>query len=171
MTRRRRLRWVYLLGSLLLLVPSLHAQTAYSAPGDPPIGSPAGAVYELPLEQGRTDAAPRPPGSSSSDSGAASESGSLYRTENNFGSSSVVPGLATAAAGAAAIGPGGGVGGSGTGADGDAVGSDAVAGLGTPARQVSDVGNTSAAGGVALLGAIGLLAAGVGALSRRFSQR
>lgn len=56
---------------------------------DPGAGSPAGQVYELPLERGRSDAAPAP-----RDGGAPDRSeGSVYRSENNFGSSSQVPGV------------------------------------------------------------------------------
>jgi hypothetical protein len=73
------------------LVPAATAQT----PDDPPAGSPPVAVYRIPLEGGRTDAAPRnrktAPVSGGSGSGG-SASGSLYRSENNFGSSSQVPG-------------------------------------------------------------------------------
>jgi hypothetical protein len=181
MARRRRLNLAYLLGSLLLLGASLHPTTAYSAPGDPPSGSPAGAVYQLPLEQGRSDAAPK--GGSGTATGAAGatggesasapgsgESGSLYRTENNFGSSSRVPGLAAsggAAGGATARGgsgnAGGTAGGNGAGAAGAAIAGGAIA------SQASDTGNTSVTAGAILLGAIVLLAAAVGLLTRRFS--
>lgn len=174
MLRRRRTRIAYLLGSLMLLVPSLHSPTAYSAAGDPPSGSPAGAVYELPLQGGREDAAPKLPagagggggGAGGGTGGGGSEATSLYRTENNFGSSSRVPGLAAAGAAAgslAGVGDGDEDGGSNAGGRGTADG--AIAGAG----QVTDEGNTSVAAGVVLLGAIALLAGGAGVLSRRFS--
>lgn len=186
MVRRRRFKLAYLLGSLLLLTASLHAPTAYSAPGDPPSGSPAGSVYELPLEQGRADGAPKggggtgfsgggesTDGGSGSASGGApgqSEAGSLYRTENNFGSSSRVPGLAatdTRSSGSSAGGAGaaaGGTAGSGSGASRGAIAGGAVA------AETADTGNTSIPAGLILLGGIGLLAVAVGIFSRRFSR-
>jgi hypothetical protein len=48
---------------------------------DPDRGSPSGVIYELPLDTGRQDAAPR-----------TRAGGSPIRSENGFGSSSVVPG-------------------------------------------------------------------------------
>lgn len=51
---------------------------------DPAAGSPSGVIYELPLGRGRRDAAPK--------NGSGDSSGSLYRSENKFGSSSEVPG-------------------------------------------------------------------------------
>jgi hypothetical protein len=182
MARRRGLKSAYLFGSLLLLAASLHPSTAYSAPGDPPTGSPAGAVYQLPLEQGRSDAAPKGGGGTGatadeggsgsaagtaggSGSGGAGESGSLYRTENNFGSSSHVPGVATAGRTGAA-GSAGGTAGGGSGGTGRA----AIAG-GVVAAETADTGNTSIPAGIALLGGIALLALGVGLLSRRFAGR
>lgn len=171
MLRRRQRRSVYLLGSLLLLAPSLHAPTAYSAPGDPPSGSPAGAVYELPLQGGRADAAPKLSGGEGSGTGSAGqgEAASLYRTENNFGSSSQVPGLAAAGTGAADGAAGGAAANAGDGsgsAGGIAAGAIAGTADGAP---VADAGNTSVTAGIVLLAAIGLLAAGAGVLSRRFS--
>lgn len=180
----RRLRVAYLLGFLLLSAASLHSATAYSAsPGDPPAGSPSSAVYKLPFEQGRTDAAPKSGGSDqggggtggqgTSTGGAAGqgEAGSLYRTENNFGSSSHVPGLA-AGTGGRGGGPGG-LGGVGGGSPAAAAGGAAAAGAaivgGAAASQVTDAGNTSIGASIALLGVIALLAVGVGALSRRFA--
>jgi hypothetical protein len=76
------------------------------------------------------------------------EEGSLYRSENNFGSSSQVPGAPDGAGGA---------------------GSEGAADLarGREAAQASDSGNTSAATNVALLGAIALIAVGSGVLVRR----
>jgi hypothetical protein len=187
MVRRRRFELAYLLGSLLLLPASLHSPTAYAAPGDPPAGSPAGAVYQLPLEQGRADAAPKGGGGTEAEAGGGtgastggggsggggqSESGSLYRSENNFGSSSQVPGAA--AAGAHAGAGGGGAAGTGASAGGGSAGDGkagaagaAIAG-GAVAAETADTGNTSVPASVVLLAAIGLLAIAVGVLSRRF---
>lgn len=187
MLRRRRLEVAYLLGSLLLLAASLHPPTAYAAPGDPPSGSPAGAVYQLPLEQGRSDAAPKGSGGTGASGGSTGagtegagggasqpgETGSLYRSENNFGSSSRVPGVA-AGAGTGGGGGGAGAGGAGTpGAGGAAAGSGAggaAIAAGAVAAETAGEGNTSVAAGAILLGAIALLAVAVGVLSRRFSQ-
>lgn len=182
MTGRRRLRLVYLLGSLLALSASLHAPTAYAASGDPPAGSPSGAVYELPLQQGRADAAPKGGGGTGSGGNAGGretgESGSLYRTENNFGSSSQVPGAPGSGGGGGASG--GGAGASGAGGTGASGGSSSSAGgsagggasggsaLGSP---VTDTGNTSLGDNVALLAAIGVAAVAIGIGSRRLAQR
>jgi hypothetical protein len=54
---------------------------------DPSAGTPAGTIYQIPLDTARHDAAPRPKGGSSTSGG-----GSPLRSENDFGSSSQVPG-------------------------------------------------------------------------------
>jgi hypothetical protein len=155
-----------------------------SATGDPPTGSPAGAVYELPLERGRAEAAPKGGGGTAvsgtdgGGSGAEGEGagaggdsgggqgggtggesgaeGSLYRSENNFGSSSHVPGTPPPASADSA-------------AAGDGPASEAAASLaqGRKAAQVADAGNTSPAANIALLGAIALLAVGSAVLIGR----
>jgi hypothetical protein len=82
---------------------------------DPTAGSPSGTIYHLPVDTGRSDAAPRPPGSGGGanpdDEG---KPGALYRSDNNFGTSSQVPGAG--ANGGAAAGGKGGSGGSGAAA-------------------------------------------------------
>jgi hypothetical protein len=178
MVRRRRFEFAYLLGSLLLLPASLHSPTAYAAPGDPPAGSPAGAVYQLPLEQGRADAAPKGGGGTEAQAGGGggsggagqSESDSLYRSENNFGSSSRVPGVAAAGADAGGAGTAAGAAGAGGqsgGGAGAGAGGAPIAG-GVIAAETADTGNTSIPASIVLLGAIALLAIAVGILSRRF---
>jgi hypothetical protein len=175
MLERLRFGRVYLLGSLLVLAAFLHPATAYSAPGDPPSGSPAGAVYELPLQQGRADAAPKGGGAGGPAAAGGGEAASVYRTENDFGSSSQVPGAPLAGsaggaqgaggAGAAAGGPaaaGGGPGGAGAASGGAGAAGGAIAG------RVADAGNTSVPAGLGLLGAIALLAGGAAVLSRRY---
>ncbi len=63
---------------------------------DPSPGSPSGTIYQLPVDNGRRDAAPRPP----SPSGSSNQTlPSTYRSENNFGTSSTVPGAAGAGEG------------------------------------------------------------------------
>jgi hypothetical protein len=80
-----------------MLAPAATAQTT----GDPAAGSPPRAVYQIPLERGRSDAAPRkrsketaPSAGKGNDGSGGSSSGSVYRSENGFGSSSHVPGSA-----------------------------------------------------------------------------
>lgn len=172
MGRGHRLIAALPLSLLSLLGFSLHATTAYSAPGDPSVGSPSGSVYVLPLEQGRADAAPKGGGTEAggiTGGGAsqAGDSGSLYRSENNFGSSSRVPGLAAVAAvGGSSGGAGGAAGGASANAGGRG-GGGAMVGAGIVAAEVSDAGNTSPATGIALLVGIGAIAAAVGMLMRR----
>jgi hypothetical protein len=111
MTTNTRPRWAIAIATvgLMLLPASAAAQTA-----DPSIGTPQANQYEIPVQAGRHDAAPP------KDQGSAG-AGSLYRSNNNFGSSSVVPG-----------GPGGGGGGpaGGAGAGGGAAGVAAGAAAG-----------------------------------------
>jgi hypothetical protein len=80
---------------------------------DPDAGSPAGTIYELPLDSARQDAAPKHPprtrtkhdaghggaaggsgtnGGSGTHPGAATTTSSAIRSENGFGSSDSVPG-------------------------------------------------------------------------------
>lgn len=168
---------------LLLLGCLLHAGAAYGAPGDPEAGSPSGSVYELPLDSARSDAAPggggtTAPAPASPDSGAGGgstaegeggeggEGTSYYRSENNFGSSSEVPGTAKADNGPS--GDGGGGGGAGGGSGGGAASSDLTA---QNTSAPVDTGNTSVAGTLALLAAIAALAAGLGALAMRRRSR
>lgn len=174
MARRHRSKFAYLLVSLLLLPATLHSPTAYSAAGDPPSGSPAGAVYQLPLEQGRSDAAPKgsggtgavPSGGGGGNEGGGgggaepSDSGSLYRTENNFGSSSHVPGVASTGRGSDGAG--------GSGSAGAAAGTGAAIAGGAVAAETADTGNTSVTAGIVLIAAIALIAVAAGFLSRRF---
>jgi hypothetical protein len=184
MLRRPRFLCALLLGLLL------HAGAAYGAPGDPEAGSPSGGVYEVPLDAARDDAAPGSggttapgPGGGGQGSGGSGDGGSEegaggggetessnYRSENNFGSSSEVPGVSDVRVGAgeerapAATAAGGG--------DGSAGGEGGGAGSSTDAEPLSapaeDTGNTSVAGSLALLATIGVLAAALGIfLSRR----
>ena len=137
---------------------------AFAQSTDPQPGSPPGRVYELPVDTGRKDAAPR-----GGDSGSNNSPSSTFRSENNFGTSAAVPG----AAAGAALGAGGddsdsdGLGGSGgSGGDGD----DALSGLDQAASV--DTGDPSAAGGYALLivVAVGGVLLGVAAARTRLSN-
>lgn len=111
------------------------------APGDPDPGSPPGRVYELPVDTGRRDAAPR--GGGNGDAGAPIISS--FRSENNFGTSAVVPGDPSGGAGAG--GADGADGGSGDGAGG---GSDGGSGVELTSSAL-DTGDTSSAQNYLLL--------------------
>jgi hypothetical protein len=71
--------------SIVLLLPA--AGAAQQPPSDPEPDSPSGTVYELPFDRGRDDAAPRKRGSQDD------RDRSSIRSENNFGSSTTVPGV------------------------------------------------------------------------------
>ncbi len=96
--------------AVLVLIPGVALAQTNQLPSDPDADSPSGTVYEIPLEKARKDAAPKPSGGGSGDPAqdggtgpaptpdASAESGvagreSLYRSENNFGSSSQIPGV------------------------------------------------------------------------------
>jgi hypothetical protein len=174
----------------LLLLP-LHAAAAYGgtgSPSDPVAGSPGAAVYQLPLEKGRADAAPQGDGGLAFPGGGSGgpEDESFYRSENNFGSSSQVPGAGaeTSSSGGSpstGAGAGGGADGAGNGggtAQGNGSGSGGGSGASSSASRLAsrsldppaDTGNTSLAANVALLGAILLLATGVGVAAARMSR-
>jgi hypothetical protein len=82
-----------------MAIPS--AAAAQGLPSDPEADSPSGVVYEIPAERGRDDAAPNGNGGSQGDragggstpAGGGSETS--IRSENNFGTSSTVPGAAS----------------------------------------------------------------------------
>jgi hypothetical protein len=61
---------------------------AAQLPTDPAPGSPPLRVYELPVDAGRHDAAPR----GGNGGPGTSDPGSSFRSENNFGTSAQVPG-------------------------------------------------------------------------------
>jgi hypothetical protein len=112
-----------LIAAGVLLVPS----TAFGQtvdPGAPASGSPPANQYEIPLQAGRKDAAP--PNADRN-----SNSGSMYRSNNNFGSSSIIPGDP---GGGGGDGGAGGTGGTGSGGSGSGSGS----GGGSGAANTSD---------------------------------
>ncbi len=168
-----------------------YAASVHAAPGDPPAGSPSGQIYELPFEKGRSDAAPKGSGGTSAGGGGAASAGgggeatsptddasvepSLYRSENNFGSSSQVPGNPSPENSAS--------GGEGNATDngheddaaGGATGTGSSNGggptrIGVAASGVTGSGNTSPAGNFALLGVIALIAVAVGAASLKANR-
>jgi cobalamin biosynthesis Mg chelatase CobN len=99
----RRISVVSLVSAVLMTIPSTAA--AQSVPSDPEADSPSGVIYEIPADRARKDAAPIPDtqrsqgktdGGDSTDDTAAvgGESEISIRSENNFGTSSKVPGAA-----------------------------------------------------------------------------
>jgi hypothetical protein len=135
---------IALLVSLILaLAPSGAAAQSHAAPSDPEANSPSGAVYELPLDRARKDAAPRRGGGGNRSNGQGSggdpaRSDTSIRSENNFGSSSQVPGVSSgegdddgSGAGSGSGGSNGsggsGSGGSGSGGDGGSESDDPLA--------------------------------------------
>lgn len=123
---------------------------------DPTPGSPSGTIYHLPVDTGRSDAAPRPPGSGGGtnpdDEGTP---GALYRSDNNFGTSSQVPG--------APPGSGGGNGSAGGGTGGGGNGDSGGGGSGTQGAVAASSDNGAVSEPLAF-GLLALLLAAGGAL-------
>ena len=148
----------------LALVPaSASAQTAdHGAPGG---GTPPANQYEIPLQAGRKDAAPP---NAQKNSG----SGSLYRTDNNFGSSSVIPGDPRGGGGDGGAGGAGGTGDKPTGS-----GSGSGSGSGTENASGSsdggglDTGAPSELAAFTTLPLIVLLGAVIGIAGVRMRRR
>jgi hypothetical protein len=106
----------HLIGVAVLAVSAAGPAPASAQTGDPEAGSPSGVIYEIPLDNARRDAAPtrggdgKGGGTSGSGGGTTSGSGSgsgvttangtvsPIHSENGFGSSSTVPGVAAAVA-------------------------------------------------------------------------
>ena len=111
----RRISVLSLVCAVLMAVPA--ASGAQGVPSDPKADSPSGVVYEIPAERGRKDAAPRgearQPGQETTDGGSSGGGSSgggssggdsagstavggtsetSIRSDNNFGTSSDVPG-------------------------------------------------------------------------------
>jgi hypothetical protein len=84
-----------LIGGCLAAALLLPAGAAGQSSSDPEATSPSGTIYQIPLDTARGEAAPRhaPSGDGGGGGGSGSaQGGSNYRSENNFGSSSEVPG-------------------------------------------------------------------------------
>jgi hypothetical protein len=86
----------------------------------------------------------------------------MYRSENNFGSSSEVPGTAPGQKGGGGDGSGGG--GSQTGTEG---GGGSKQSFGLTPGELTDSGNTSSAANIGLLLLIALIAVGAGVFAVR----
>jgi hypothetical protein len=151
------------LSLLVALVLPAWAAAQQPTATDPPGDSPSGTIYQIPVERGRDDAKPLGDG--------APEQSSRYRSENNFGSSSKVPGAGESGStrdrdddSAAGALPGGG-GPSG----GDSGGSGVTGGGGPGAGNVASHGGDDPSGLwlFALLGAILLAAVLAGTVAVR----
>jgi hypothetical protein len=130
--------------------------------GDPTIGTPQANQYEIPVQAGRHDAAP--PKDQGSSGG-----GSLYRSDNNFGSSSIVPGGPGGPGGGGGGGPASGAGAGGGGGEAGGAGAAATAGAAGVAAVASsndtnplDTGNPSTSAAYTALPLIVLLGIVVG---------
>ena len=144
----------------LLIVSLLPAGAGAQSSSDPAAGSPPSAVYQIPLAKGRTDAAPRRKDSGASNTDTSgSKGGSLYRSENNFGSSSDVPGSASDATGSAGGDP----------TDSNKAAGGDLSGTGDSSLPSADVdsGGTSLPGSLGLLALIVVAGAGIGFLALR----
>jgi hypothetical protein len=86
----RRISVVSLFSAVLITIPSTAA--AQSVPSDPEADSPSGVIYEIPADRAREDAAPRRETQRSQGNGGTAGSEISIRSENNFGTSSDVPG-------------------------------------------------------------------------------
>jgi hypothetical protein len=149
---------------LALLPAAAQAQTA--DPGAPAAGTPPANQYQIPLQAGRRDAAPpkaqRNP-----------NPGSLYRSDNNFGSSSIIPGDPRSGGGDGGAGGAGGTGdnpaGSGPGAGS---GSGSVSGSGSSDDGGGlDTGAPSEVAAYTTLPLIVLLGAVIGVAGVRMRRR
>jgi hypothetical protein len=158
---RRLIGWTM---ALVIVCFGLLPAAAGAQSGDPTIGTPQANQYEIPVQAGRHDAAPpRDRGSSGG--------GSLYRSNNNFGSSSIVPGDPGSGGG----GPAGGTGAGGGDGGGAGAGAVAAGGAGVAAAASSngenplDTGSPSTGGAyiaLPLIVALGIVV-GVGAVLMR----
>ena len=169
--------------SIAVLLPAGAPAQPSQLPSDPEANSPSGVVYELPVDRGRKDAAPREPARRGSPGGEAGtrpdgREPTSIRSENNFGSSSVVPGVDdTDSSGADAAGEdskdkenGAGGGGAGPGS-----GSGSSGGPGGGDGGTSPLFNTASSAGESsdtllvwsLLGLIALVGTGLGVFAGR----
>jgi hypothetical protein len=147
------------LTSLMLLPSAAFGQT--SDTGAPAAGSPPANQYEIPTQAGRKDAAP--PNAQRS-----GNSGSLYRSDNNFGTSAIVPGDPRGGGG----GDGGGSGGTGgTGGTGSGSGSGSTSGSGDSGGGGLDTGAPSELATYTTLPLIVILGAVIGIAGVRMRRR
>jgi hypothetical protein len=160
-----RPRWAVAIAAAALLLPSAAAaQTA-----DPAPGTPQGNQYQIPVQAGRHDAAPP---KSQGKSGGGSN---LYRSDNNFGTSSVVPGDPGGGTGGGTGGgaAGGGGAGGGSGVSGAAGAAAGAAGAAVAAANPLDTGSPSTGAAfttLPLLIALGIVIGIAGVKMRRRAE-
>jgi hypothetical protein len=161
---RSQLAVVLAAGALLLLPTTSAAQTL--DPSAPSPGTPQANQYQIPVQAGRHDAAPP------KDQGSAG-GGSLYRSDNNFGASSVVPGDPGGGGGGPAGGAGASGGGGVTGAVGGAVaGAAGAAGAAAASNHdVLDTGSPSTSAAFTTLPLIIALGVVIGIVGVRMRRR
>jgi hypothetical protein len=169
MTPKPTLFGVALCGLALMVSSPALAQSNDPTANDPSADSPSGTIYEIPLDDGRADAAPRTTGG---DAGSGAPSSSI-RSANGFSSSSQVPGTADtggASASGSASGGGsrsGGTAGSGSTKRGSSAPGEAQA---TPAIVRQAAGGGSLARSTLLI-VLGLLVAAGLAAGAHFALR
>jgi hypothetical protein len=166
------------------------AASGQSLPSDPEADSPSGVVYELPVDRARKDAAPHRSASGKADTGSANSGGpssggscdgsavggvsaGSIRSENNFGTSSNVPGAPQKKKGK---GNGTGATGSDSGGSANGGGSGSGSGGSTVDRLANVAGSSTAQGpsdGVVfpLLAVLLAVGAGIGVVAGRRSLR
>jgi hypothetical protein len=148
-------------GALALGVVLPSTALAQSADtGAPGVGTPPANQYEVPTQAGRKDAAPP-----NAQRNGNSNSGSLYRTDNNFGTSSVVPGDPRGGGG---NGPGGT---GGTGGTNGGSGSGSGSGSGGSSGGGLDTGSPSSFATYTTLPLIVILGAVIGIAGVRMRRR
>jgi hypothetical protein len=167
-TTTSRRRWILGIAAAALAALPATASAQVIDVGAPSPGTPTSNQYEIPVQAGRHDAAP--PRAQRNSGG-----GSLYRSENNFGSSSVVPGDpggGSGPSGGAASGSGSGGGGRSVAAGG-AVGG-AAAGVGAVvagAGETLDTGSPSTSAAYTTLPLIILLGIVIGIAGVKMRRR
>jgi hypothetical protein len=117
---------------------------------DPAQGSPSGVIYEIPLDNARRDAAPgRGGGDSRAEADPQTTGGTVspIRSENGFGSSSTVPGAATASSGGGSDDESGGGSDDESGGAGGGKGGSGSGGTPAPAPEMEGVPPSEALGG------------------------
>jgi hypothetical protein len=149
-------------GGLALLPSAAPAQT--TDPGAPEVGTPPANQYEIPLQAGRRDAAP-------SNAKRDPRSGSLYRTDNNFGSSSIIPGDPRDGGGTGGTGDPGGAGGTGDGASAGGASEGSAASSASSGPDDLDTGAPSELAAYTTLPLIVLLGAVIGVAGVRMRRR
>ena len=82
--------------ALMLGAQTAAAAAHHAVQTDPSAGSPAGVIYQIPLDNARRDAAPVLPVGSHGGPGSPGNPSSIH-SENGFGSASSVPGVSPAA--------------------------------------------------------------------------